>query len=520
MDLWSLVAGFGAGLAVYAGWRRFRRWRRGNTYDHSAFEMALKSAGEALPHIAWMAAPDGQLRWVNKKWLEYTGGTFADMEGERWRSIVHPDYLDLFARAWADSRRTERAFECSCLLRARDGTYRWFLVRGEPMRSARGEILCWFGTDTDIHSRVETEARHRHESELLHSLADAIPQLVWRTNPDGAADFFSRAFLEYLECSSEEVLGWGWAKLIHPEDRAPTLQDWEAARESGSDITLEFRIKSPHSGYRWILPQGKPFRDRSGRVIKYYGTWTDIDDLKNGQRELRRALGVRDEFISLASHELKTPITSMKLQTQMLDRSLRAKGLDALNPVQLGRMLQMSNQALDRLTRLVDDMLDITRIGAGRLSIERAPTDLNEEVRSAVERFSERLEASGSAVELDLAPEIRGNWDGFRVEQVVNNLLSNAIKYGQGRPIRIRTCMDAPGAAVLMVEDQGIGVPPDASRRIFERYERAVSSPHMVGLGLGLYIVKTIVDLHGGSIDLASEPGNGAKFTVRLPLDH
>ena len=315
-----MFAGFGAGLAVYAGWRQIRRWRRGKTYDHPVIERALKCAGEALPHSAWLTSPSGGLIWINKKWLDYAGGTFADYEGRVARDTVHPDYAELVARAWEEACRTERSFECSCPLRRGDDSYRWFLVRAEPIRSARGDLICWFGSNTDIHERVESEARQREETEILHALADAIPQLLWRTNPDGEADFFSRSFLKFLVAPPESVLGWGWIKLIHPEDRGRVVDEWKAAREAERDVSVEFRIKTPLRGYRWFISHGKPFRDQNGKVIKYYGTWTDIDDLKSGQRELRRALGVRDEFISLASHELKTPITSMKLQTQMLDK--------------------------------------------------------------------------------------------------------------------------------------------------------------------------------------------------------
>jgi predicted ATPase/signal transduction histidine kinase len=231
--------------------------------------------------------------------------------------------------------------------------------------------------------------------------------------------------------------------------------------------------------------------------------------------ETRRALRLREEFLRIASHELRTPLTSLRLSTQALLRA--AERNREVSPEVLGQSLRRVLGNTTRLEQLTSELLDVTRIEQGRLELARVEIALDAVVRQAVEHLAPELAAAGSSVEVACAAPVVGRWDPSRLDQVVTNLLTNAAKFGAGKPIEIR--IDRRGdAARLAVTDHGIGIDPARLPHVFERFERAVPSSSYGGLGLGLYITRSIVAAHGGTIDVASEPGAGATFTVTLPL--
>ena len=235
----------------------------------------------------------------------------------------------------------------------------------------------------------------------------------------------------------------------------------------------------------------------------------------------QHAVRLRDEFLSIASHELRTPLSALELQAQSVQVQLRKR------PVDLARIndkATVMERQVARLSRLINEMLDVSRIEAGRLELDPDEVDLAELVREVAARFAAELEREGSPLELHLDEGVVGHWDRLRLDQVVTNLLQNAIKYGRGGPIRISLRLDegSPGpahaAALLECEDHGIGISPADQRRIFGRFERAVSSRHYGGMGVGLFIVDQILKAHEGRIEVRSEPGQGATFMVWLPL--
>ena len=241
------------------------------------------------------------------------------------------------------------------------------------------------------------------------------------------------------------------------------------------------------------------------------------NDLKRIQAELEQALQIRDEFMSIASHELKTPLTSLKLQAQLRKRILEKGDPSAFTSERLTKMFDADEKQLDQITHLIDDMLDITRISSGKLSINLEQFDLCELVRDLVERSSEQFVAAGCPVDIEDCLPVIGNWDRFRIEQVVTNLLTNAMRYGAGKRVLIQVNASKDEARIV-VRDHGRGIAKENHERIFQRFERAVSGSEISGLGLGLYIVSQILEAHHGSIRVESELGQGATFVVALPL--
>jgi PAS domain S-box-containing protein len=316
----------------------------------------------------------------------------------------------------------------------------------------------------------------------------------------------------------------GWLKWIHPIDLGRMREKVGQVLAGEGELNAEFRIVTRRGDERWILARGKTLQDPEGGRGKLIGINIDLTDQKLIEEKLRRtetnllqALAVRDEFLAIASHELKTPLTSLKLQLQMFQRTLLRGGTGELGAEEIQHFLERNGRQLDRLTRLVDDMLDISRIRTGKLTLKKERCELRHILKDIIARHREQFLASGSGdpVVEELA-EVEGLWDPLRIEQVLTNIITNAVRYGQGKPIHIAV-KRYRNSVRISVKDHGPGIPKSDQSKIFERYERGILSREVSGLGLGLFITKQIVEAHEGRIWVESEFLHGATFFVDLP---
>jgi PAS domain S-box-containing protein len=233
-------------------------------------------------------------------------------------------------------------------------------------------------------------------------------------------------------------------------------------------------------------------------------------------RKAQEALEARDEFLSMASHDLRSPLTALRLQLQAVRRELQP-GRDAQRSLEkLASRVESMERQTERMLHMMDTLLDISQMSAGRLELKRQKVDLVELVRGALATLDEELRQSGVQVRVHADDPVEGLWDSLRIEQVVYNLLSNAVKYGKGQPVDMRVSTDGTTAR-LVVRDQGVGIAPEDQSRLFERFERVRLDRRVTGHGVGLWIVRRVVEAHGGSISVESSLGDGASFIVQLP---
>lgn len=475
-----------------------------------ASELRFRQIGEALPQLVWTCRPDGSCDYLSRQWIEYTGIPEAEQLGIGWlEKVIHPDDRKRTYDHWIGAVQGKHPYDIEFRIRRYDGHYRWFKTRGTPIQNPEGEITYWFGTCTDIQDTKEAQLNYERN-------VDTAPAMLWITDSDGRCSYLSKQWYENTGQSPESGLGLGWLDAIHPEDRERTEAIVREANRDQKSFYLEYRLHQKTGDYRWAIDAGNPRFNEGGEFIGYAGTVIDIHDRKLAELNTKEALRARDEFLSIASHELKTPLTTLKLQVDMQKRALNKNEL-ILTLEKFKSFILMTEKQVARIARLVDDMLDVSRIRTGKLTFEWEDIDLCDLVSDIIHRLGEQfVKASYPVPEMKRCVNASGHWDRMRLEQIVTNLLTNAIKYGNKKPISVEIETDEQ-SVILHVRDQGIGISPNYVDKIFDRFERAVNPNEISGLGLGLYITKQIVNSFRGSISVQSRVGEGSTFTVKLP---
>jgi PAS domain S-box-containing protein len=365
--------------------------------------------------------------------------------------------------------------------------------------------------------RREALAQVEESEQRLGAILSQVAVGIVQTGLDGRLMSANQRFCQIVGRSREEIIGLRPHDLVHPDDVAATHALFERMAAGERDFVIETRYMRPDGSHVWVNSTISVVLDRQHQPSYTVAVLQDITDRKRAEEELREAVRARDEFLSIASHELKTPITPLELQLSSVLGLVRAGRHVDVPAAKLESKLEMAVRQIDRLTALINNMLDVTRITSGRLTIAQRRFDLRESVRAVVARSRDSLKRSHCALVVSDDVPVVGSWDPIGLETVLSNLLSNAAKFGEGKPIEI--AIERSGSAArIVVRDHGIGIAPEEQSRIFQRFERAVPARHYGGFGIGLWAARQIIEAHGGAIRVMSEPGAGSTFTVELPL--
>jgi PAS domain S-box-containing protein len=512
------------------------------TFDpaRASREQDLRQLADAVPQLVWIARADGTAEFYNRHWCEYTGTTIADAADQAWLRILHPEDRERTSARWRESVATGTPYETEYRLRrAADGAFRWFLVRALPVRGEGGAVVRWFGTCTDVDAHKRSEAAlgaanaelRRTEEALRASEARALDRYaeleqIYRYAPVGLFTFdreyrfrrINERMAEINGLAPEEHLGKSMFEVV--PDLAPGLVDvYRPVLERGEAVLgIELHgatPKAPGVPRDWLC-SFFPLTTGAGEVAGLIGAVLEVTEAKTAERALRQADRRKTEFLGVLSHELRNPLAPLRNSVYLLERA-------APGSAQAVRAREVIRRQTDHLTRLVDDLLDVTRISRGKIALRRERVDLRDVVRSTTDDLLGTCAQAGLALRVDYG-SVGPVWidaDPTRIAQVLGNLLQNAVRFtpsGGAIEVALRTDW---GRAVLSVQDTGVGMEPATIERMFEPFEQAPQPLERTtgGLGLGLALVRGFVELHGGTVEARSPgAGRGSEFTVRLPI--
>jgi len=483
-------------------------------------EQQLRSLADAMPVLIARATPAGDLDYFNRTLLDYTGKRAEELEGDGWSAIIHPDDLQDALAGWQRRLAGGERWVIEQRLRRRDGVYRWHLTFGQPVNDGAGAIQYWIVANVDIHDRKVADQALAASEDRYRMLADTMEAMIctsWRE--DGAFDFFNRRFFEYTGLDPRAMPAVPMREILHPDDFAGAMRAYAEARARGHPFSSEQRFRRHDGEYRWHMVRGTPLPPRGdGSASGWMFTIVDTHDQKHIEEELREtarslraANAAKDEFLGLVSHELKTPITTILGNAEVLQR----RGA-LLAPADRDSALGDIQHDAARLHQIIENLLILARLDRGK-QIEMEPLLVGRLVQKIAE--DRRARGPGRAIVVagadERTPVLASD---VYLEQVIRNLLSNATKYSPaGTPIEVRIWRAGP-AMVIEVLDRGAGVPPEDREQIFRPFFRSATSRHVEGVGIGLAVCRRLIEAQGGEITYLPREEGGSRFRITLPI--
>ena len=368
-----------------------------------------------------------------------------------------------------------------------------------------GEIYAILNVAVNVTELVNERLKAQNSVKEYRALAEAMPQIVWTTDKDNQIQYFNENMLKFLNVAKNDITNFDFSKIIHPDDFATLKRVWNKSALDKVFFELEFRFyDAVNDRYMWFLNRATPVLDDDGNIKQWIGTSTNIDEFKT-------LVAQKDTFLGIASHELKTPLTSLKLYAQVLERMLRKTG-DEKN----AEFAKKMDVQIIKLTSLIGDLLDVTKINAGKIYLNEVSFDFEKLVLETVEE-----QQMSTVFEIEIHSQKVGMVfaDRDRVSQVITNFISNAIKYSPNTDKIIVRVERVEENVQFSVQDFGIGMPEDKKDKVFEQYYRVSGDEQTTfpGLGLGLFISSQIVERSHGKIWVNSILGKGSTFCFTLP---
>ncbi len=481
---------------------------------------------EAVPVGIGMSDNDGRLVRVNRANRQLWGDVlplsdsvagYADWKGW-WADGSARHGQQLAPHEWALSRvlRGEEAPNDVVEIEPFDqpGERRTIVLSAAAVRDADGRIAGGVVAQMDVTARQEAERALRASEAKFRTITNAMPHMVFSALPSGSHDYFNQQWYGFTGVADGATFGDNWIKVFHPDDQPQARELWRESLATGEPYENEFRLRHHSGQYRWVLARALPIRDEGGDTLRWMGSATDIHDQKLTQEALRLADRRKDEFLAMLAHELRNPLAPISAGADLLR-------LTRVDEARVRQISELISRQVKHMTSLVDDLMDVSRVTRGLITLDNAMLDARHIVTDAVEQVRPLIDSRGHQLAVHTPPEsafVMG--DQKRLIQVITNVLNNAAKYTpQGGCIVLK--MEASARDVLIsVADNGIGMGADMVGRVFELFTQAerTSDRSQGGLGIGLALVKSLVDLHEGTVTAASAgPDQGSKFTIRLP---
>ena len=476
-------------------------------------EGRFRFLADAIPHKMWTSGPDGKATYYNKGWYDYTGAkTFEELRAKAWE-IIHPDDRKTAEKEWKRVVQTGSDLEVEQRFMSLDGEYRWHLTRVCAHKDEQGKVIMYVGTSTNIQEQKKALDALKISEEHFKALTNNNSLIIWQVNAVGEIVYVNDTWRNFTGLDLNKKLMEQTLDAVHPDDRQETREKLGAAFLAHVPMQTKFRFRKENGQYRWMLAYANPVHNP--HFTGYIGSMIDIDNQERAQKATRQLLKRKDEFLGIASHELKTPITSMKASLQILDKLSQVE----FDPSKIRPFIDMANKQVRKLTEIVDDLLDVTKIQSGKMQLNTSQYFFQDSVQDCINDMQQYTQGHQLIIQKNDAVKVVA--DRTRIEQVMINFLSNAIKYSPGKD-KVVINIEKTGSKIkFSVTDFGIGIPHDKQAFIFDRFFRVhESSQSFSGLGLGLYISAEIINRHKGQVGMRSEEGKGSTFWFTLPAGH
>ncbi len=469
-------------------------------------ELILKSVTEAAATALWMIDVGGDITYVSQAWVRWTGKPAEAHLGRGWlNSVVEEDREHVFHR-FALYFAAKKVYNIDFRIIRADGNLQWIAATGKPRYSSGGDFEGYVGSCMDITERKETERQLKESEERFRKIADSAPVFIWMADTSGKTVFFNKSWLDFTGKSFEESVNKMETEQLHPEDAGKLYNIYSAAFSKREGYYLEFRLKRYDGVYRYIGMKSVPHYSPGGEFEGYIGSGMDITETKEHEQ-------IKNEFIGMASHELKTPITSIKAYIQLLLNIYKNDEDDEF----LKKSLTTVNKQINKLTRLITDLLDVSKIESGRLSLNSEVFVLNDLVKECIDEVQYAAQKHDIVLEQDAQLAVYADRD--RIAQVITNLLTNAIKYSPETDRIDVLVRNINGQVRVTVHDYGIGISKEEQDKVFNRFYRVEGRNEQTfsGFGIGLFVASEIIRRHDGRIWVDSEKGKGSFFSFELP---
>jgi PAS domain S-box-containing protein len=476
-------------------------------------EHLLQNITSAAPAALWMSDNEGLITYANKTWTDWTGQNNQDILGTGWLLMILPEDRERAAEKFLADLKAQRPYKVDFRLMHKNGEIHWCVATGNPQYNHEGKFMGYIGACIDVTEKTKTDIELQLKNIELNDqikqfefVTDFMPVQLWTAKTTGELDYVNKQTLDFFGLPINDIIGPHWLEMVHPDDKDGCIATWTASLQSGKFYQYEFRLKNRHGDYKWHLARALPFII-DGSIVKWFGTNTDIDEQKQTQRQ-------KDDFLGIASHELKTPVTSIKAYAQVLGAMLSKEGEDK----KAAMVLKMDSQ-LNRLTNLIGDLLDVTKINSGKILFNKTWFNFNQAVQDNIQDLQHTTNKHILVMDFKETGMIYA--DKERIGQVITNLITNAVKYSpHSNRIIISTELENKEVTVC-VQDFGIGIPDDKKDRVFEQFYRVSGSKQHTfpGLGLGLYISSEIIKREGGKMWVNSVEGKGSTFCFSLPVN-
>jgi PAS domain S-box-containing protein len=485
---------------------------RTGTAQRGLLEAALASV-DAGVH-SWNPMT-GEAQWDSRMRSLFGFGLDQLASHEALMARVHPDDRSRVEAAVARATTADGPSRYSVeyrILRG-DDELRWISSTGFAIFEG-DRLVRVVGTARDVTERRRVEAALRDSEQRFATLAEGSPVLLWVNGPAGG-EFVNRAYLEFTGAESDrDVRGYDWSRYVHPEDHEQFLNAYQRAFAAQTRFTAEFRFRRHDGEYRWMRSDATPRFDDEGEFQGYVGATVDITERRRAEESLRIADRQKDEFLAMLAHELRNPLAPIRNASEVL--ALRYGG-----DVQAAAPIAMLLRQSEHLTRLLDDLLDVTRIAQGRVALKQQSLEIGGLVAQAVETIGPLAHSKSQVLRLDREHELLYvSGDRTRLLQSLTNVLHNAVKFTPPGGEIVAAVRDAGSDVEITVRDNGAGIPAELAPRVFDLFVQSERTPDRSqgGLGIGLSVVKRLVEMHQGAVNVASEgEGRGTTVTIRLP---